>query len=238
LTSNPPSRLAGEMDDLSDDVASVPLWWHSIDLGDGVVTPGHKSQDLLEAEWASLCLPDLSGKTVLDIGGWDGWFGFRAEREGASRVVVADYRSGNARRGFDIAKQALKSAVSYVEHDFMHDDLSVLGSFEIVLFLGVLYHLRDPIVGMERVSGVTSELAVIETEAVSLGGNPSASVAEFYPTDEYLGDSSNWWAPSLSVITGMAAVAGFASARSVKSAPTDVPVGELRHYRAVVHAVR
>ena len=66
------------------------FWWHSIDLGDRV-TAGHKSPELLENEWANMRMPDLAGKSVLDIGCWDGWFSFRAEREGAARVVALDH---------------------------------------------------------------------------------------------------------------------------------------------------
>src|SRR5450759_5338503 len=66
------------------------FWWHSVDLGERV-TPGHKAPELLEREWANLRLPDLAGHSVLDIGCWDGWFSFRAEREGAARVVALDH---------------------------------------------------------------------------------------------------------------------------------------------------
>jgi hypothetical protein len=52
-------------------------WWHSIRLPDGTLTPGEKSAELLEQEWASLRLPALASKTVLDVGAWDGWFSFR-----------------------------------------------------------------------------------------------------------------------------------------------------------------
>ena len=66
-------------------------WWHSVALPDGVVTPGQKSAALLEQEWTNMALPSLRGKTVLDIGAWDGWFSFAAERGGASRVVALDW---------------------------------------------------------------------------------------------------------------------------------------------------
>jgi len=71
--------------------ATVPLWWHSIDLGHGVTTPGRKSTEQLRAELAALDLPSLSGKTVLDVGAWDGYFAFEAERRGAARVVALDH---------------------------------------------------------------------------------------------------------------------------------------------------
>ncbi len=69
----------------------VPFWWHSIDLGEGVVTAGHRTADELDEVWRSLELPELGGKTVLDVGAWDGYFSFRAEEAGATRVVALDH---------------------------------------------------------------------------------------------------------------------------------------------------
>ena len=65
-------------------------WWHSIRLPDGRLTPGEKSVDVLEAQWRALALPPLAGRSVLDVGAWDGWFSFGAEAEGAARVVALD----------------------------------------------------------------------------------------------------------------------------------------------------
>jgi tRNA (mo5U34)-methyltransferase len=69
----------------------VPVWFHSIDLGDGTVTPGAKSAADLASELESLRLPDLEGRSVLDIGAWDGFYSFEAERRGAARVVALDH---------------------------------------------------------------------------------------------------------------------------------------------------
>ncbi len=66
------------------------FWYHSIAMGDET-TPGQKSPELLDQEWNELGIPPLRGKTVLDIGAWDGYFSFRAEREGAARVVALDH---------------------------------------------------------------------------------------------------------------------------------------------------
>ena len=71
-------------------VDGVPFWWHSIDLGDGIVTPGRKGAEQLAEELATMRLPDLRGKTVLDIGAWDGYFSFAAERLGGT-VTAFDY---------------------------------------------------------------------------------------------------------------------------------------------------
>src|SRR5215212_405478 len=72
-------------------VTAIPFWFHSVDLGMGVITPGVKSHERLREELASLRLPDLRGKDVLDIGAWDGFFSFAAERLGAARVVALDH---------------------------------------------------------------------------------------------------------------------------------------------------
>jgi tRNA (mo5U34)-methyltransferase len=68
----------------------VKVWGHSIDLGHGVVTPGRKSAARLQAEVQGIRLPDVTGKSVLDVGAWDGFFSFEAERRGACRVVALD----------------------------------------------------------------------------------------------------------------------------------------------------
>ena len=65
-------------------------WWHSIELPDRV-TPGQIGLETLKTEWTELRLPPLQGRTVLDIGAWDGWFSFAAEDAGASRVVALDH---------------------------------------------------------------------------------------------------------------------------------------------------
>lgn len=72
-------------------VAEVPFWFHAIDLGDGVITPGRCPLHNLKEETDRMALPDLTRKSVLDIGTWDGYFAFEAERRGASRVVALDH---------------------------------------------------------------------------------------------------------------------------------------------------
>jgi tRNA (mo5U34)-methyltransferase len=77
-----------ELQSISD---SVKFWWHSVNLGQSVVTPGEKSVPHLARELASMKLPELKGKTVLDIGAWDGFYSFQAEKRGAARVVALDH---------------------------------------------------------------------------------------------------------------------------------------------------
>src|SRR4051812_20884742 len=65
-------------------------WWHSIELLPGLVTPGVKTSASLARERAALRLPTMRGKTVLDVGAWDGYYSFLAEQAGAARVVALD----------------------------------------------------------------------------------------------------------------------------------------------------
>jgi tRNA (mo5U34)-methyltransferase len=252
-------------------VAQVPFWWHSIDVGGGVVTPGGKSPELLASELERLQLPDLTGHSVLDIGAWDGYFSFAAERLGARRVVALDhyvwsldlgrqqeyYRrclasdekpsaydtladlwhpdSLPGKAGFDTARALLDSHVEDVVGDFMAMDLDELGVFDVTLFLGVLYHLRHPLLALERLRKVTSRFALIETEAVAIRDHPDLAVCEFYETDELSGDVSNWWAPTAPALLGMLRAAGFARAEALTEVPKPSPEA-VSHYRLVARA--
>ena len=92
---------------------------------------------------------------MLDIGCWDGLFSFECERRGAERVVAADLWENAGRDAFDFAREELGSKVEPLECD-VYDLPGKLGGerFDLVLFLGVLYHLRHPLLGLEKVGGV------------------------------------------------------------------------------------
>jgi tRNA (mo5U34)-methyltransferase len=237
-------------------------WWHSIDLGDGIWTEGRKTPDMLRDELSALDLPDLAGKTVLDIGAWDGFFSFEAERQGAKRVVALDHYVWSldldAQHGylercqlegrtpapwhevpevwkpdelpgkvcFDTAVTALGSSVESVVGDFMAIDLDEVGTFDVVLFLGVLYHLLDPFLAIRRLAEVTNEVAVIETAGVRIYGYETQELLAFYPEDQLLGDPTNWWAPNEAALTGMCRAAGF-SRIETKVTASAVPKSRL-----------
>src|SRR6202142_3827987 len=134
--------------------------YHSIELPDGSILPGLQSVEHLRWRLSLFGLPeDLRGKRVLDIGAWDGWFSFECERRGA-QVVAVDCVALNT---FLEAKELLGSQVEYLELDV--DELSTarLGTFDIVLFFGVLYHLRHPLLGLEKVVELCTDLALIES---------------------------------------------------------------------------
>src|SRR5713101_1737289 len=141
-------------------------WWHSIDLGNGIITPGRVDN---LGTLRRIGMPGrLDGKTVLDVGAWDGFFSFEAERRGAERVLATDsfvWRGGwpTGKAGFELARRALNSRVEDMEIDVLELSPERVGTFDIVLFLGVLYHMRHPLLALERVASVTRELLIVET---------------------------------------------------------------------------
>jgi tRNA (mo5U34)-methyltransferase len=196
--------------DLRELVASR-TWFHTIDLGDGILTPGQKDTP---AEVAHLHLPnDLSGRTVLDIGAYDGFYSFEAERRGAKRVLAADHLVWNwpgsdARGNFELAHRALGSSVETLEITVEELSPQTVGAtFDIVLFLGVLYHAPDPIGYLERLRSVTAEMAIIET-AVDLLDVPIPAAA-YYQGETLNGDASNNFGPNRLAVEGMLRDVGF-----------------------------
>lgn len=264
--------LVGVEKELLERKISQIQWCHSIDLGNGIITPGlSKTKHLSDHE-----LPNVTGKSVLDIGAWDGLNSFLAERKGASRVVALDHYAWGVdmakrniywneskqlgkfpdyrldqtefwddslpgKAGFDLAREVLSSNVESEVGDFMKIDPKTVGTFDVVLFLGVLYHLREPLTALERVRELTSGVAVIETSAISIGNAENSSLLRFYAGDELDGDYSNYFGPSATALAGMARAAGF-SRTEVKVGPPK-PKRRLGRsncdvfvYRLVMHA--
>jgi tRNA (mo5U34)-methyltransferase len=192
--------------------ADAITWFHKMDLGGGVRTKGIYDP---ARTLPRLRLPSrLEGQRVLDVGAWDGFYAFEMERRGAEVVATDDYSWGNGgwgtKAGFDLAHAVFGSNVRSIQIDPL--DLSpsaVGGRFDIVLLLGVLYHLRDPLAVLERVASVTSGLLVLETEVGMLLTKRAA--AEFFPGTELNEDPTNWWAPNVPAITGMLRAVGFES---------------------------
>lgn len=208
-------------------------WYQTIDLGNGVVTKG---VDNTPERLLTLDLPaSLAGKTVLDIGAWDGFFSFECERRGAARVVAADWFSWHSpdgwgrKAGFEMAREALGSKVEDVDIDVMDLSPDRVGTFDVVLFLGVLYHLRHPLLALERVASVTKGLLILDTVVDMVGfGRPAAA---FYPGRELNNDPTNWWAPNPEGVTALLHSAGFSQVRTV----TKLPGVPYRAARAIYH---
>jgi tRNA (mo5U34)-methyltransferase len=201
-------------------------WWHSIDLGDGHISPGVHTIEELRENYARLDLPDdLTGKRVLDIGCWDGFYAFEAERRGAAEVVAIDYWRSEK---FFEAHRALKSNVKFHEMSVYDIGREKFGSFDIVLFLGVLYHVRHPLLALERVCEITRDIAIIESYVIDDTINSPRPLMEFYETDELGGQYDNWWGPNTDCLTRMIRSAGFVRTNALCS----------NHPRAAVKAFR
>ncbi len=263
------------------------FWFHSIDLGHGLVTDGIKNPESLVRELQSLQLPHLEGKSVLDIGAWDGFYSFECEKRGAEPVKALDHfvwcldlpkqqsywkdcrEQGIAPQpyesipelwnpndlpgqgGFNLAKRTLGSRVEAIVADFMEMDLCRLGQFDVALYLGVLYHMKDPLRALQRLASVTRDLAVIETEAIRIPNCEGYALWEFYETSELNGDISNWWAPTEAGLVGACRAAGFSEVRVLTPAPdenahdlfdsrssSDESQVHPIHYRLVAHAYK
>ena len=162
------------------------------------------------------------------------------------------------RRGFDFAKQALDSKVEPVVGDFQKVDLDELGQFDVVLYLGVLYHMKEPLTCLERLRAVTKDVAVIETEAVHLQHLDDEVLLQFHAGSSLRTDFGNWYVPTIAALHNLCRAAGFARIETIVGPPppptdegssalhkavrraagagTPKPSAPSRNYRAIVHA--
>jgi tRNA (mo5U34)-methyltransferase len=211
------------------DLAQVEVpkikWWHSINLGDGIVTPGaYDTSTLLDR----IAMPQqLAGLSVLDIGAWDGYFSFEAERRGASRVLATDsypwlnnVLSGKA--GFQLARTVLDSKVEDINVDVSNISPETVGQFDVVLFLDVLYQLPHPLSALERVRSVTKRLLIMET-LVDLS-HIEQPVMAFYAGARTNNALINWWGPNEACCIKMLKTVGFRQVEVVGRLPAP-PVG-------------
>jgi tRNA (mo5U34)-methyltransferase len=185
-------------------------WYHQIDLGHGLITPG---VDNSAKKLSRLNLPErLDGQTVLDVGAWDGFFSFEAERRGAKRVLATDSFSWNggtwgSKEGFLLARSALNSSVEDLGMDVLELDPEKIGTFDVVFLLGVLYHMRHPLLALEKVASVTKGCVIIETVSGFLWCRKP--VIPFYLGAELNRDPSNWCAPNPPAVVALLRAAGF-----------------------------
>ena len=228
---------------LSDAVATrlaedTGLIWHQrIALSANVTSPGTN-----DIEWLmdKVGVPeDLTGLSVLDIGTCNGGAAFLAEQRGARRVVGVDIYDPEW-FGFDKLAAAVGSKVEFVKTSVYELPTTVAEKFDVVLCLGVVYHLRHPLLAVDALRAVTGGRVYVET--ASCADRPDMSHSEFYPT-EYRGDSSNWFVPSERCLRDWFSSSGFAVERT-GSWPTNTPTRSLlvgtpavRAYEAISYEV-
>ena len=143
-------------------------WHHTLRLFPDLVVEGAKTAEVLEAEReAILGVVDLGDRSVIDVGTWNGYFAFEAKRAGARRVIATDsfvWRSPEfrGREAFEVARECLNLDVEAKDIDpteFPGD----MEPVDVVLFLGVFYHLIDPIMVLQKVASLANDLLVVET---------------------------------------------------------------------------
>jgi tRNA (mo5U34)-methyltransferase len=177
-------------------IDAVP-WYHDFDFGGGLRarsrTPdadGHRRNwAFLEEQLAAV---DFRGKTVLDVGCWDGWWSFYAEGRGARSVLASDDVSQNwsAGRGLLLACELLGSRVEVNQHLSVYDLAGLGRRFDVILFLGVYYHLFDPFYALTQIRHCChagSRVLIEGAEAFGLppGGivfDPGRPAGKFLPT--------------------------------------------------------
>lgn len=189
-------------------------WWHRIDLGDGVITPGPTDS---MAKLAYIALPErLDGLRVLDVGCWDGWWSFLCERRGAKQVYGVDtWGFDTGKRGFDLACKTLKSNVIGYQcdvHDLAPDRV---GMFDLVLCLGALHHFKSPLLALERLRSVCKGTLILETHVdLTISTAPVCAFYPKYSTKPY-NDPTILWGPNPACVTSMLDTAGFGSSNMV-----------------------
>jgi tRNA (mo5U34)-methyltransferase len=203
-----------------------PKWYHRIEVAPGLLTPGvHDSQSVL-AHLDQLGLPrQAAGLRVLDIGCCDGFFSFEMEKRGAE-VVGIDYMSPT-RNGFAIASDLLRSRVTYLTENVYALSPEKHGTFDLVLFLGVLYHLRNPLLALDILHRLCKPGALLFAEthlldncffradgqmtslAQAAPGLADSPLMQFYPNQTLLNDATNKWAPNMACLKRMLEEAQF-----------------------------
>ena len=185
-------------------------WFHCIDLGNNIITPGGQSinESLKKIKDVS---NDLTGKTVLDVGCWEGFFSFEAEKRGAKVLATDHYVWHDSRfdgmKSFLLAREILNSKIEYQDIDVFNLSPETVGTFDIVLFLGVYYHLKDPILAFEMMYKITKEVMVVEGAIYK--EKVDYPFMRFVPNEEVYSDGSVWWIPNVQCLYDMIKMVGF-----------------------------
>jgi tRNA (mo5U34)-methyltransferase len=214
-------------DEIAQRIENLGPWFHNMDLNGVKTAPNHFLGDYPANKWKSFeeAIPrDLRGKTVLDIGCNGGFYSIEMKRRGADRVVGIDHDE-------DYLRQARFAAqVSGYDIEFRRMSVYDVGKigekFDVVLFLGVLYHLRHPLLAFDLLhEHVTRDLLVFQSlmrgssDVSNYKSNYPFSEAQifeepafpkmFFVEHEYSDDPTNWWIPNRACAEAMLRSAGF-----------------------------
>jgi tRNA (mo5U34)-methyltransferase len=218
----------GAVESLREQVSKL-TWYHTIDLGNGIVTPGIYDHRPILYHYG---LPEsLVGKTVLDIGTASGFFAFEFEKRGASKVVATDlprwtdhdvspkYRAQLSNEEFEsylkdpfsLAKKVLNSKVVKKEISIYEISPETVGEFDVVFCGSLLQHLTDPVRALFNIREVTREQAIVATTIDLL---PSEEPRALFLNQVH---EMSWWAPNLACLVRMVESAGFDRVETVST---------------------
>ena len=202
-------------------------WFHNMNLRGVQTAPNHFLGDYPKVKWERFAhaLPtDLSGKSVLDIGCNAGFYAIEMKRRGAGRVIAIDEEERYLAQGRFAAE--LNNANIEFRQLSVYDIHKLNEKFDIVLFLGVLYHLRHPLLALDLMHEyVVNDVLVFQSmQRGSQKVLPLRSDYDFWETDLfgeegfptmyfiencYAGDGTNWWIPNRACVEAMLRSAGF-----------------------------
>ena len=222
---------------LADDVAANQLWYHTLDLGRGVVTPGWFD---LRSIVDRIPWPDVRGKRCLDVGTYDGFLAFELEKRGAAEVVATDIAghedwdwtprlrargpdylrevAGDKHGGFELARQALDSSVRHEIVNIYDLDPGRMGTFDVVVCGSLLLHLRDPFRALEALRGMCHGVFLSIEEV-----DPFLARTPRIPLARLVGDDGKWMVPGRAGYARMLHAAGFDV--DVITRPFVIPLG-------------
>ena len=232
LQSAGPTAVPGRDDQdhggaLLGEVAGLAPWFHNLHLPGGITTaPDHPLGDFPAYKWEQIApaIPeDLRGARALDIGCNAGFYSFELAKRGAD-VVAVDHDPHYLRQArWAAEKQGLETHIDLRQLDVY--DLAHMGeTFDIVLFLGVLYHLRYPLLGLDIVSERVRGRLILQT--LTRPGDDTIDAPDDVPFEEravlsdpawpamsfiehhLAGDHTNWWAPSAGAVEAMVRTTG------------------------------
>ncbi len=212
---------------IQEKVSSLGEWFHNLDLAGVKTAPNHFLGDYPNIKWRTFqhAIPqDLRGKSVLDIGCNAGFYSMEMKRRGAHRVLGIDFDEGY------LAQARFAAEVNRLDIEFREVsvyDVAKLGEkFDIVLFMGVLYHLRHPLLALDLLhEHVVKDVLVFQS--LMRGSPETEPFADDYPFAEtsiferptyprmyfierqYSHDPTNWWIPNLACAEAMLRSAGF-----------------------------
>lgn len=213
--------------DLKSCIEALGPWFHNLNL-DGIQTaPEHFLGDFPRCKWRALAdaLPaDLSGWTVLDIGCNAGFYALEMKRRGADRVVAIDSDPRYLRQAA-LAAEVTGLSIELREMS-VYSVADLRCRFDLVLFMGVLYHLRHPLLALDLIREHVAENLMV-CQSLQRGDQCIASMAADYPFEEtaifrdeaaprmqfiehsFAGDPTNWWIPNRACTEAMLRSAGF-----------------------------